>query len=91
MGVAQSPLFQLPYGPISGRAELRRVGEARAVAVGEVVHDVHHLASAGSGAAAASAAEFGGLNFVDYIEIDSFLRQKKRGNGQQQGCRSSEG
>src|SRR5262249_27930315 len=95
MGVAQSPLLQLPDSPIAGRAELRRVGEARAVAVREVVHDVHDLASVGAGPAAktaSAAAEFGGFDFVDYVKIYFFLRQEGRGNGQQQqSCRTSEG
>ena len=65
----ETPLVQLLDGPIARGAELRRIHQPRAVAVGEIVHHVHDL----------GVLKLLGLDAVDHVQVDFFLRVGKRG------------
>src|SRR5271157_1682820 len=73
LDVTEAPLLELAGGPFARGAELRGIGQARAVAVGQVVYDVHDPGSTASAttaeSAASSAAEFGDLDLVDRVQI----------------------
>jgi hypothetical protein len=93
MNIAETPFFELSDGPFTGSAELRRVGEARAVVVGEVVHGLHNGHRARGAAAATetatTAAELGGLELVNHVQVDPLhwlLGDEQHGNKQEKQC-----
>src|SRR5690349_18632459 len=43
MHVGKLPLLQFAHGPVGGLLDVRRIGEPRAIDIGEITHDVHHL------------------------------------------------
>ncbi len=95
MDIAHAPLFELGDGPLAGGAELRGIGETRAIAVGQVVHGIHDLRPTAGAAASetAAAAELGDFDFVDHVEIDplgSLLSEHQQGNEQDGNCEKSE-
>ena len=93
MNVAQAPFLELADGPFSGSAELGRVGQARTVAVREVVHGLHDRDPAASAAAttteAAAPAEFRGLELVNCVQVDplhGLLSDEQHRNEQSKHC-----
>ena len=43
MHVGKLPFFHFAHGPVGGLLDVGRIGEPRAVDIGEIAHDVHHL------------------------------------------------
>ena len=79
MHIAQPPLLELPDGPIAGGAELRRIGEARVRSGRSGCTWFPSPARGASASAAAKASStaahsFGGLDFVDDVQVDPLGR-----------------
>jgi hypothetical protein len=96
MDVAQTPFLELTDGPFSGSAELGRISQTRTVVVGEVVQGLHDGGRTTAAAAATTTAaettataEFRGLDFVNYIQVDPLNRllgDEQRGHEQKEHC-----
>src|SRR5690348_6091484 len=43
MHIGKLPFFHFAHGPVGGLLDVRRIREPRAVDIGEITHDVHHL------------------------------------------------
>ncbi len=77
MNIRELPLFHFAGGPIGRRFDVWRVGQARAVDIAQVAHDVHHL----------RVVEAFIFNFVNRIQIGCARRlcggRQHHGNHQQ--------
>ena len=85
MDVAEAPLVELAGGPKARGSELRGIRQARAIAVGQVVHDVHDPGrSAATTTESSAATEFGDLDLVDRVQVHPLLRYDKQRNEQKE-------